>query len=637
MALEYQISETLNVLIPLPDGTQLAANLILPAGAGAAPAIVVYQPYLKDLHGLGTILQWQQHFARSGYACLTVDMRGTGASDGAMAPPFSPSEREDAAAMLAWIAEQQWCNGATAMWGISYSGSTALAAASLQPPSLKAIVPMHGTANEYWGFLRPHGCRPGWWTEASWGPMMVLLSLLPPLARDPDRRWARVWHERLERLEPLPFVWHTIPFDRYMSWRTDASQVKAAMYAVSGWHDYYPQATLDYFNAASGPRRAIIGGWKHEFPDTAVAGAVGFRADMDRWWDRWLRGIENGIEEEPEVIVWHQGGNEWRYETSWPPRRSAMTTYFANEGGRLRTERPTTSGHDERTVDPLVGLHLLPWDPQAPVTPMPYDRAADDHCCLCYDTDPLADDLDIVGSPVATICLAAVQAAFPLHVALCDVAPDGRSSLICQGWGNTAQLAGEPLQGGMTYDLEVGLYATSSRVPSGHRLRLVISGADFPLLWPAPHNPMLSVMWGSERGTSIRIPAAQPGREAQPAPSFAAAAAGPTPDRDEGHDWIVRDLTGTSASFDQLRRQRQRLSDGTVIRLEERNVSTANRARPEDTILHSRFEAELERCSDPLRAEVETLQTMEHFHIEATITLAGRPFYQRVWDLPLGE
>jgi putative CocE/NonD family hydrolase len=210
-------TEKQNLLIPLPDGTHLAANLITPDAAGPVPAIVVYQPYLKDLHGRGTILEWQQHFARRGYACLTVDIRGTGASDGIMAPPFSPAEREDAMAMLGWIAAQPWCDGTTGMWGISYSGSTALAAASLQPSSLKAIIPMHGTANEWWGFHRPHGCRPGWWTEASWGPMMVLLSLLPPLSRDPERRWARVWRDRLDELQPLPFVWHTTPFDRYMS------------------------------------------------------------------------------------------------------------------------------------------------------------------------------------------------------------------------------------------------------------------------------------------------------------------------------------------------------------------------------------------------------------------------------------
>jgi predicted acyl esterase len=523
------------------------------------------------------------------------------------------------------------------MWGLSYSGSSALAAASMQPPSLKAIVPMHGTANEYWGFLRPHGCRSGWWTEASWGPMMVLLSLLPPLARDPERRWARVWYDRLEQLQPLPFIWHSTPFEQYMGWRTDASRVEAAMYAVSGWHDYYPQATLDYFNAARGPRRVLIGGWKHEFPDLAVTGAAGFRAEMDRWWDRWLRGIDNGIDREPEVLLWHQGEDVWRYESSWPPQRSKLTTFFADAGGRLGTTTPSTAGRDDYRVDPAVGFHLLPWDPQAPVVPMPYDRAEDDHRGLCYDSDPLPDDLEIVGSPEAVICLSADQPDFPLHVALCDVAPDGHSTLICQGWGNAARLAGEPLQPGETYAIELGLYATSSRVPRGHRLRLVIAGADFPLLWPAPRNPTLALAWGPERGTVIRIPVTQSIGSAHPSPTFGPTAADFSTSWEDRHNRIVRDLTGATASFDQETRQRLILQDGSPISLLEHNLSTINRSHPEDTVMQCHQEAELDRPGDPLRVVVDTVQTQAAFHVEAGITLAGKRFYHQSWDLRLSS
>jgi predicted acyl esterase len=632
----YPITEQLNVLIPLTDDTTLSANVITPDGAGPVPAIVVYQPYLKDLHGRGDILRWQQHFARRGYSCLTVDIRGTGGSEGAMAPPFSPAEREDAAAMLDWVAAQSWCNRVTGMWGISYSGSTALAAASLQPPSLRAIIPMHGTANEYWGFLQPHGCRPGWWTEASWGPMMVLLSLLPPLSRDPERRWTRVWRDRLERLEPLPFVWHTIPFDQYMAWKTEAARVDAALYAVSGWHDYYPQATLDYFNAARGPRRVLIGGWKHEFPDRAVRGAVDHRTEMDRWWDRWLRGIENGIDREPEILVWHQGEDVWRSEVTWPPARSVMTTFYADEGGRLDSVQPTEAGQDQHVVDPTVGLHLLPWDPQAPVTPMPYDRAADDHRCLTYDTAPLGEDLEIVGSSEAVICLASDEPEFPLHVALCDVAPDGHSTLICQGWGSASALAGEPLQPGQVYDLTVPLYATSSRIVAGHRLRLVISGADFPLLWPAPRNPKLDVHWGSGRGTRMRIPIAPLTSQQTSMPTLR------QPDRAEqtktvpGHSRLLRDLAGETASFDQRFEQRHELADGTILRIVEQTLSTVTRSHPGDTVLTARLEAHLERFPDPLHAVVESVQSFETFHVSASVTLADRPFFHRVWDLALG-
>jgi uncharacterized protein len=634
---DYAITEKQNLLIPLPDGTQLAANLIVPDAAGAAPAIVVYQPYLKDLHGRGAILEWQQHFARRGYAGLIVDIRGTGASDGIMAPPFSPSEREDAVAMLGWIAEQPWCDGTTGMWGISYSGSTSLAAASLRPSSLKAIIPMHGTANELWGFHRPHGCRPGWWTEASWGPMMVLLSLLPPLSRDPDRRWARVWRDRLDGLQPLPFVWHTTPFDQYMRWGTDATSVEAALYAVSGWHDYYPQATLDYFNAARGPRRVLIGGWKHEFPDLAMRGAIDHRSEMDRWWDRWLRGVENGIDREPKICLFHQGEEVWRYEDSWPPARSQLRSFYADGARRLATTPPEESGQIEHRVDPAVGLHLLPWDPQGPVTPMPYDRSEDDHRCLTFDTEPLVENMEIVGSPEVVVCLSADEPDFPLHVALCEVAPNGRSTLICQGWVRAAHLGGEALRPGEVYEFPVPLYATSSRIAQGQRLRLVIAGADFPLLWPARRNPILAVRYGSERGTLLRVPIAPSPPEDSPAPPFLRPNRSPTPEAERGHNRILRDLTGETATFDQMFRQRHALADGSLLRIVEHSLSTVDRSRPEDTVLKARLEAHLDRSADSVRVCVNSVQTWDSFHIEATIALAGKPFYRRSWDLDLAN
>lgn len=635
----YEIAETKDVLIPLPDGVHLAADLILPVGGPPAPAIVVYQPYLKALSGRGAILAWQRHFARRGYACLTVDMRGTGGSDGVMPPCFAATEREDAVAMLAWIAAQPWCDGTTGMWGISYSGSTALAAASLRPPSLKAIIPLHGTANEFWGFLNPHGCRPAWWTDASWGPWMVLQSLLPPLSRDADRRWARVWRERLESLEPVPFAWHRTPYDTYMAWRTDASRVQAALYAISGWHDYYPQATFDYFNAAGGPKRILIGEWKHEFPDLAVRGGVDHLADMDRWWDRFLRGVDNGIDREPAVHVWHQGAGRWRTEEAWPPRHSAMTDWHAGPGGRLAPEAPAARGESVYDVDPTVGAELLPWDPQTPVVPMPADRSADDHRSLAFDGPPQERPLDLVGSPEAVVTLASTEPDFPLHVALCDVRPDGHSTLICQGWVRTGRTPSGALRSGEPATLTVPLYATSYRLAAGHRLRMVIAGADFPLLWPAARNPRLTVFHGPSGGTRVRLPIGRIAEAEPPSPGLGA----PHPPEagakllQSWHNRTTRDLNGATATFEQVQESSQPLDDGSVVHVRQHNRSTVVAARPEDTVLTARMEARVERDGDPLFALVESVQTQDTFHIEATIELAGRPFYRRAWDLPLGS
>jgi hypothetical protein len=297
---------------------------------------------------------------------------------------------------------------------------------------------------------------------------------------------------------------------------------------------------------------------------------------------------------------------------------------------------PAESGQVSRAVDPAVGLHLLPWDPQAPVTPMPYDRAEDDHRCLTFDTEPLAEDLEIAGSPEAIIALAADEPDFPLHVALCEVAPSGLSTLVCQGWGRAALLAGEPLRPGAIYELTVPLYGTLSRIARGHRLRLVISGADFPLLWPARRNPTLTVWYGCEHATVLHVPVPPLVGQDGLAPRFLPLDAPAPADATRGHNRLLRDLTGETATFDQKSERREILADGSELHIVEHSLSTVDRARPEDTVLRSTLEARLDRPADPVVARVESIQSLDAFHIESRIEVAGKPFYSRAWDLALG-
>jgi uncharacterized protein len=110
-----------DVLVPMRGGIRLAGNLYLPDAAGPFPPLLMYTPYLKDgPGGRGPAEVVQESLARRGYACLTLDMRGFGASEGRADPPFSPIERQDGFAALEWMAAQSWCTGKTGMWGISH-------------------------------------------------------------------------------------------------------------------------------------------------------------------------------------------------------------------------------------------------------------------------------------------------------------------------------------------------------------------------------------------------------------------------------------------------------------------------------------------------------------------------------------
>ena len=625
----HEIVETKDVLIPMRDGVRLAANLILPVDAGPVPAVVLYFPYLKDLSGRREVLDWQRHFARRGYACLTVDIRGTGASEGVMAPCNSASEKIDAYDMLEWIAGRPWCDGITGMWGISYSGSTSLAAASMRPPSLKAIIPLHGTANEYHGFLRPHRCRPGWWTEANWGPFMMLLSLLPPLHRDPDRRWARVWEERLGRVTPPGFNWHQVPFDEYMSWGSDSAQVQAATFAVSGWHDYYPQATLDFFNDIPAPKRVMIGTWKHEFPDLAVRGGMDFLTEMDRWWDRWLKNVDNGADREPPVIIWRQGEEIWGLENAWPPAGTDEFAYVSVAGGRLALDGNAESGSDRYHVDPTVGLHMLPWDPQVAILPMPHDRSADDHRALTYTSEPLTGSMEILGQPVVTVSYVSDVAEFPLSVWLADVAPNGHSTLICQGWLPVRSASGT---------IEVPLYSTSYLLPAGHRLRLGLAGAHFPLLWPAARNPTIDVAAGAN-GTFVKVPIAPRDRVRLPAPEFGRPAAESSnrgaASREASR--IIDNWVDQSVAFEDETDVTRQLDQGATIRIVTKNRSSISRNDPAGAVMSAHLVATIEGGGETTIVAVEALQTNERYRIDGAITIDGRPFFDRTWELAITD
>jgi uncharacterized protein len=631
------VTETPDVLIPTRDGTRLAANLYRPEGAEAVPAIVVYFPYLKDgPGGRGPIHAWQTHFAQRGYACLTVDVRGFGGSEGVAAPPNSLQEKQDGRDALDWIAAQPWCNGVTGMWGISYSGSTSLAAASLTPPSLKAIVPMHATPDEYLGVFWPRGARQAWWTENSWGARQLAYQLLPPLHRDPDRRWARVWHERLARLDPWPFTWHTVAPETYIGWQAEVEKIAAATYAVSAWHDYYPTETLAYYNAIRAPKRVLIGPWKHEFPDLAVNHPIDHQGEMDRWWERWLKGIENGVEDAPSVLIWHQGGEGWLGAAAWLPRGSAEQVLYAGPAGALQAEPPSEAGSDHHVVDPTVGVDLLPWDPQAPIVPMPFDRSGDDHRALTYTTAPLARPLDLRGDPEVTVVFRADQPDFPLVAWLADVWPDDRSTLICQGWTSPSRANDGPLERGRAYALAVPLYSTSYRVPAGHRLRLGISGSHFPLLWPAARVPTLTVLRSPGQATRVRLPLAPAGetlpdlRPARPAPNLVPSLLGQIHDLN-----VVRPLAGGWTNVHRHDVTTHRLADGSVLRMDLGNDSAVSAANPSDTILTGQAILTHEHPTQDVVVTVEALQTYDHYHLTGRIDVAGKRFFERSWDLDL--
>ncbi len=516
-AKRYDVRVERNLLIPLRDGVSLAADLYRPDTPGRFPALVSYYPYHKD-DLIGAFFEHpRRYFAERGYANLLVDFRGLGNSGGVVWDAMDPREATDGAEMVEWTAHQPWCDGNVGMWGMSYGGMTAFKTAAVQPPHLKAIVPIMGSLDIYHDFLYPGGCLNCLGAFGAWGSFMIAMNLMPPMYQDAAGRWYHVWQERLEKSQPYILPWQDHPtYDEF--WQSKAIQaerIQVPTFLIGGWRDIFPEGMVRAYERITAPRKLLMGPWMHSLPDVSPFFAVDYLAEMVRWWDYWLKGERNGILEEPPVTLFVQGSNVWKHEREWPIARSQERTLFFSSGGGLAEKPPRYEEDLVYRADPTVGVMAGLWDPTATGLGLPLDQGADDIRSLTYTSEPLPQDIEISGSPETTL-YAALEEGEDVNVVvkLGDVAPDGRSALITSGWLKGSHRAShnrsEPLPKGEVSELRVPLWATSYQVPQGHRLRVSVSCADFPRLWPTPTNPQIRLCFGGSRASAIRLPIVPP-------------------------------------------------------------------------------------------------------------------------------
>src|SRR5690606_24185989 len=274
------------------------------------------------------------YFAGHGYACIRVDMRGNGDSEGLMADEYTEQELRDACDVIAWAASQPWCDGNVGMMGISWGGFNALQMAAKQPPALKAIITLCSTDDRYADDIHYKG---GLLLNENmgWGATMLSYSSRPPDPALVGDRWRAMWLDRLENEPFLPAIWlgHQTR-DAY--WKRgsvceDFSAIRAATLAVGGWGDAYKNAVSRLVSGIrNAPAKGIVGPWIHKYPHFAVpAPAIGFLQEALRWWDRWLKDIDTGVENDPAMRLyvldsvpprdWYEERpGRWIAEKTWP-------------------------------------------------------------------------------------------------------------------------------------------------------------------------------------------------------------------------------------------------------------------------------------------------------------------------------
>ena len=369
-------------------------------------------PYGKDNWRRNADVARGTYLARRGYAFCRVDVRGTGSSGGVALDEYTEAETLDGYDAVEWLAAQPWCDGAVGMWGISYGAFTSIQVAKLRPPHLRAIVPVMGTDDRYLSDVHYIGGCVTVSELSQYAVSQVGMNAMPP---DPAFRgdaWREEWLARLEATPPWLIEWlrqqHDGPYWRAGSLAPDYDAIEAAILNVGGWMDSYVDAALRMQAACTAPSRTIVGNWVHDLPDVATPGPnLDDLHELVRFFDRWLKGIPNGADEEP-AITWFEReyAEPEPFPAAWPGRWRAATAYphpatWRPSGGsaadRCRSSagwRPARAtrlaGVDRYPHRPTVGTRAaLSWGAGGPPNGLGRDLRPDESLGPTYTSEPL--------------------------------------------------------------------------------------------------------------------------------------------------------------------------------------------------------------------------------------------------------
>ncbi|MGW2472535.1 CocE/NonD family hydrolase [Streptomyces sp. NPDC001665] len=664
--LPYEVSQQDHVTLTMSDGVRLSARIWRPVTSDRqpVPAILEAVPYRKnDLTSTRDAIH-HPYIAGHGYACVRVDLRGTGESEGVLLDEYLEREQCDAEEVLAWLAEQPWCDGRTGMMGISWGGFAALQVAARRPPSLGAIVIASFTDDRYADDMHYVGGAMLSDNLAEAGTMFAYATC-PPDPEAVGDRWRDMWHERLDAARPWVLEWlrHQERDDywRHASLSEDYGALQCPVLASSGWADGYSNAVTRLLGRVDVPRKGLIGPWSHKLPHLGEPGpAIGYLQEVVRWWDHWLKGVENGVMDGPMIRAWMQESvppstsyqerpGRWVGEPSWPSPQIEEVPYVLRDRGIVRGDEAPATGAQERvhTVQsPLsVGQFAGKWASYNAPPDLPYDQREEDGGSLVFETAPLPERVEILGAPAVDLLVSSSRETGQVAVRLSDVAPDGRATRVTYGVLNLAHRSGadrpEPLEPGEAYPVRVPLNGVAQVFPAGHRIRLSLSTSYWPLVWPAAAPSCLSVHESGSRLTLPVRPAEMP--DGMPEVPFGEPEGCAPPEvtqlTEPEQAWTVtRNLVDYYSALDIVK-------DRGIQRFEENGIEVGLRACERYTSVaddfgsvsgESAWTMRFRRTGWDVRVETRTLLTSDDsaFHVDATLDgyEDGRRVFSRTWN-----
>ncbi|MFP4140751.1 MAG: CocE/NonD family hydrolase [Phycisphaerae bacterium] len=518
-----------NLWIPMSDGVKLAARVWMPDDAEdhPVPAILEYIPYRKRDGTRQRDNADHGYLAGHGYACVRLDIRGSGDSEGVLTDEYLKLEQDDAIDAIRWLADQPWCDGNVGMRGISWGGFNGLQVAARQPEPLKAIVTVCSTDDRYADDIHyMGGCLLG--DNLSWASVMFAYNSCPP---DPaivgEDRWREMWQKRLEESGLWIDNWlrhqRRDEFWKHGSVCEDFSDVKTPVLAVSGWADGYSNAVFRLMENLDGPRQGLVGPWSHRYPHMGIPGpAIGFLQESLRWWDHWLKGKDTGIMDEPMIraymqdtappsTAYQQRPGRWVGVDAWPSANVEEITRPLDEGF-IGAPGQTLPPADVRTLSPLsVGLYAGKWCSYSGAPDLPHDQREEDGGAIVFETAELNEDIEILGAPCVDLQISCDQPQAMAAVRLSDVRPGGQATRVTYGLLNLTHRDSheqpEPLEPGKRYTVRVGMNDIAQRFPAGHKIRVSVSTSYWPLAWPSPQPAHLTI---HTEGSQLTLPVRQP-------------------------------------------------------------------------------------------------------------------------------
>ncbi len=511
-----RVVEHADMSIVMSDGCRLSARVWMPEGAceNPVPVILEHLPYRKRDGTAARDETTHPWFAGHGYVCIRTDMRGNGDSDGLMADEYTAQELQDAVEVINWAAKQPWCNGNVGVMGISWGGFNGLQVAALTPKPLKAVITICSTTDRYADDIHyKGGCLLG--ENFGWSTSMLSYSSCPPDPALVGDRWLEMWLHRLEN-QPLHLsTWlrhqHRDDYWKHGSVCEDYTAIKAAVLSIGGWHDGYRNTIAHLVENISAPVKGIAGPWIHKYPHLASpAPAIGFLQEAKRWWDHWLKGIDTGVDKDPDYRAYLMDSiapkrwldarpGRWIAEQNWPsPSITSQRLYLA-QGAALAKGRSgflvqVSSPHD-------CGFGAGEYFASGFDGELPGNQSRDDAGSACFDSDELDAAMDIVGAPRIHLRLSCDKPQGQISVRLCDLRPDGSSALITLGHLNLTHRDSHEhpsaVPVGEMFDIMFDLDQIACRIPQGHRLRIAVSTTYWPMLWPSPETASIMIEAGS--------------------------------------------------------------------------------------------------------------------------------------------